>query len=82
MSYTLKMFNTGQITLPKRRRSKFNTENFLAEEKNWALIITPILSSEENIVYYEDKDWFWLHFPDWIDPKQLISDIEKSLDDH
>jgi len=32
MIYTLTSFNTGQITLPKKRRDKFQTKNFIAEE--------------------------------------------------
>jgi len=32
MTYTLKSFNTGQITLPKAWRSRFDTKIFLAEE--------------------------------------------------
>jgi bifunctional DNA-binding transcriptional regulator/antitoxin component of YhaV-PrlF toxin-antitoxin module len=48
MTYTLKLFNTGQITLPKRRREKYNTKNFIAlETKTW-LFIKPIT--------IEDKD--------------------------
>jgi bifunctional DNA-binding transcriptional regulator/antitoxin component of YhaV-PrlF toxin-antitoxin module len=32
MNYTLKSFNTGQITLPKSWRSKYDTKIFVAEE--------------------------------------------------
>jgi len=32
MNYTLKSFNTGQITLPKKWRNKFDTKNFIATE--------------------------------------------------
>ncbi|MDR1987812.1 MAG: AbrB/MazE/SpoVT family DNA-binding domain-containing protein [Candidatus Peribacteria bacterium] len=32
MNYTLKLFNTGQVTLPKSWRDKYNTNNFLAIE--------------------------------------------------
>lgn len=32
LQHTLKMFNTGQITLPKKRRSQFETNHFLAIE--------------------------------------------------
>jgi len=34
MNYTLKSFNTGQITLPKKWREKFETKNFMAIETN------------------------------------------------
>jgi bifunctional DNA-binding transcriptional regulator/antitoxin component of YhaV-PrlF toxin-antitoxin module len=32
MTYTLKLFNTGQVTLPKSWREKYNTKNFIALE--------------------------------------------------
>jgi len=32
INYTLKSFNSGQITLPKKWRDKFATKNFVAVE--------------------------------------------------
>lgn len=77
MIYTLKSFNTGQITLPKKRRDKFKTANFTAEEKNWWLFIKPIISNENQVVYYENKEGFWIFSPGWLDPEQIISQIKQ-----
>ena len=55
MIFTLNMFNTGQVTLPKVRRSKFNTKKFRAEERDGSLVITPIIT-EADSVYYENED--------------------------
>jgi hypothetical protein len=32
MNYTLNLFNTGQITLPKKWREQFETKKFIAKE--------------------------------------------------
>ena len=42
MPYTLSMFNTGQITLPKKWRSQFNTKKFVAQETSKGLLIQPL----------------------------------------
>jgi len=55
MIYTLKSFNTGQITLPKVWRTKFNTKNFVAEEREDGLLIRPIENLNDS-VYYENKE--------------------------
>ncbi len=47
MHYELKMFNTGQITLPKKWRSRFPTDRFVAEESENALVIRPLFSPNE-----------------------------------
>lgn len=75
MNHTLKLFNTWQVTLPKRWRDKYNTKSFMAEEtENW-LLIKPII--KDNIVYYESKDWFGIYSESWIDPEEIISKINK-----
>jgi bifunctional DNA-binding transcriptional regulator/antitoxin component of YhaV-PrlF toxin-antitoxin module len=74
MNYTLKLFNTGQVTLPKSWRDKYNTNNFLAIETQKWLLIQPIVSDlddifdvteseiyevwENNVAYYEDKKYW------------------------
>ncbi len=75
-SYTLKMFNTGQVTLPKGWRKKFDTENFIAEETDRGLLIKPILSQEEP-VFYENEEGFGLFFPQGISPAALIDKIKE-----
>lgn len=57
MIYTLKSFNTGQITLPKKWRDRFKTSIFIAEEKNGGLFIKPIIKdNNKQVVYYETKE--------------------------
>lgn len=75
-SYTLKMFNTGQITLPKKWRNKFDTESFVAEETEKGLLIKPILK-DEDVVFYENKTEFGLHFPKGIDAQILIDKLKE-----
>ena len=42
MLYTLKMFNTGQVTLPKKWRKRFDTDHFVGEETKEGLLIKPL----------------------------------------
>jgi bifunctional DNA-binding transcriptional regulator/antitoxin component of YhaV-PrlF toxin-antitoxin module len=76
MLYTLKSFNTWQITLPKAWRSKYKTQNFTAEETSEGLLIKPLNSN--GTVYYEDKQGFGLYAEDWLDTNAIIQSI-KSL---
>lgn len=75
MIYTLKVFNTGQITLPKKWRDKFTTKNFIAEETPEGLLIKPI--EKDEIVYYENGEEFGLYCEKGMDPADLISAINK-----
>lgn len=74
MNYTLKLFNTGQVTLPKSWRSQFDTKNFLAEETDKGLLIKPI--PKDSTVYYENKEEFGLYSEEGIDPEVLIQKIK------
>ena len=42
MTVTLKMFGTGQITLPKSWRKQFKTTQFIARTEGRRLIIEPL----------------------------------------
>lgn len=53
-TYTLKLFNTGQVTLPKAWRDKYNTKHFVGKETKDGLLITPL--EKEELVYFENKD--------------------------
>lgn len=75
MNHTLKLFNTGQITLPKSWRNKFDTNLYLAEETDNWLLIKPII--KDDIVYYENNEWFWIYSEKWINPDEIISKIKK-----
>jgi len=75
-TFTLKLFNTGQVTLPKSWREKFKTEHFLAKETKEGLLIKPITEQDEPI-YFENNNSFGLVFPNGIDPQVLIDQINK-----
>ncbi|MCF2221046.1 AbrB/MazE/SpoVT family DNA-binding domain-containing protein [Chryseobacterium sp. PS-8] len=64
MLHSLKMFNTGQITLPKAWRSKYNTQNFIARETSEGLLITPLVAKETTSGYYENGEESGIYFPD------------------
>ena len=80
--YFLKMFNTGQITLPKQWRDKFPTKNFVVEETKDGLLVKPLLpkESEPVVVEYENEKEFGLIFPNGVDP-QVLMDIIKEMDE-
>lgn len=79
-TYTLKLFNTGQVTLPKEWRNKWNTKNFLAEDTEEGLLIKPIQKDEDDVVYYEDKHGFGIYSKKGIDPNKIIEAIKKLND--
>ncbi len=80
MAHTLKLFNTGQITLPKAWRTQYDTKNFLAIETAEGLLIKPLIDKNE-VVYYEDPEGFGLYAPDGLDPAEILSSL-KRLKDH
>ncbi|MDD2987134.1 hypothetical protein [Flavobacterium sp.] len=47
-THNLKLFNTGQVTLPKSRREQYNTNLFLAEETPHGLLIKPLINENQN----------------------------------
>ncbi|MDD3303236.1 MAG: AbrB/MazE/SpoVT family DNA-binding domain-containing protein [Candidatus Gracilibacteria bacterium] len=75
MNHTLKLFNTGQVTLPKSWRNKYNTKVFLAEETDKGLLIKPII--KDDVVYYENKEGFGIYSDNGIDPESIISKIKQ-----
>ena len=42
MTTTLKMFGTGQVTLPKAWRERFQTRRFIARAEGKRLVIEPL----------------------------------------
>ncbi len=74
-TFTLNLFNTGQITLPKKWREKYDTTKFIATEKENTLVIKPIL--QDDIIYYENNEWFGIYSEKWINPDKIISKIKK-----
>ena len=76
MIYSLKMFNTGQVTLPKAWRKKYDTHYFLAKETDKGLLIQPI-REDEDVIAYENKKESGLIFPKGMDPQKLIDKISE-----
>ena len=75
-SYTLNLFNTWQVTLPKKWRERYKTKRFIAKDTKYGLIIKPILEADDT-VFYENDDWFWIYSSSWINPEEIISRIKK-----
>lgn len=73
--FTLKLFNTGQITLPKAWREKFTTKLFLAKETPEGLLIQPIEKNE--LVYFENKKSFGLYCEKGLPVDDILSTIKK-----
>ena len=72
--HTLKMFNTGQVTLPKKWRERFATELFFAEETEEGLLIRPLLTGEESS-FLENETHIGVCFPKGIDPAVLMKQL-------
>lgn len=75
MIYTLSMFNTGQITLPKVWRDKQETRKFLAEETEEGLLIKPI--GKDGTVMYENKKGFGLYCENGLNTDKIIDTIKR-----
>lgn len=75
MIYTLSMFNTGQITLPKFWRDKYKTKKFIAEETKDGLLIKPLVKDET--VYYEDEKSFGIYCEKGLDMEKIMQAIKK-----
>lgn len=74
-TFTLKLFNTGQITLPKAWRNKYKTKNFIARETKEGLLIQPIV--DEKVVYFENKDGFGLYCDSGLPVDKILSKIKE-----
>ena len=75
MIYTLSMFNTGQITLPKKWRDKYKTKKFVAEETAEGLLIKPVKKDET--VFYEDAKGFGIYCEKGLDINKMKKAIEE-----
>ncbi|MDD5731460.1 MAG: AbrB/MazE/SpoVT family DNA-binding domain-containing protein [Patescibacteria group bacterium] len=73
-TYTLKIFNTGQVTLPKVWRDRVGTKNLVAEETDEGLLIKPL--QIDDIVYYQSKDGFGLYCEKGLPVDKIISKIK------
>jgi len=81
MTYTLSMFNTGQITLPKQWRNRFKGKKFIAQETAQGLLIQPLEAhiqspiNDSNIILIEDSTGSDIQFKNGIDPQVIIDRI-------
>lgn len=82
--YTLSMFNTGQVTLPKKWRSQFNTNKFIARPKGNTLVLEPIETDvpeglkDENIEFFEDEKGINIKFKKGVRAGDLVDYMEKN----
>lgn len=75
MITTLKLFGTGQITIPKIWRDKYKTDSYIAQETPHGLLIKPLVDK----LFYEDgEDYFGISFPLGIDAKELAIKLEEA----
>ncbi len=74
-TYTLKLFNTGQVTLPKHWREKYQTKNFIAKDTREGLLVQHLL--ENKVVYFEKKDGFGIYCESGISIDDMVSKIKK-----
>lgn len=75
MISALKIFGTGQITLPKEWRDKVQTMYFIAEETPRGLLLKPLTEA----VYYETEEGgFGLNFPMGIEAGKLAAEFKKA----
>ncbi|MBT3704236.1 hypothetical protein HOG17_00475 [Candidatus Peregrinibacteria bacterium] len=75
MITTLKLFGTGQVTLPKAWRDKFKTDHFIAQETAQGLLIKPMV---EDGYFYESDDEFGISFPLGMDAKVVADNLKKA----
>lgn len=71
----LKLFGTGQITLPAKWRKKHNTKNFIAEETPKGLLIRPLME----VNFFEDElGNAELSFPMGMEASALLKELKKA----
>jgi len=76
MITTLKLFGTGQVTLPKAWRDKFKTDHFIAQETSQGLLIKPMVDEG---YYYELEDGeVGINFPLGMDAKVVADNLKKA----
>ena len=84
MTYILSMFNTGQVTLPKKWRSQFNTTKFVATEQDGKLIVEPLEKEypgleDENVEVYDSGEG--IRFKKGVDAGVLIECMKDHFPD-
>lgn len=74
-TYTLKLFNAGQVTLPKSWRTKYETKYYIATETEGGLLIRPL--KDKQMVYFENKQGFGLYCDDGLPVDDIVEKIKK-----
>jgi bifunctional DNA-binding transcriptional regulator/antitoxin component of YhaV-PrlF toxin-antitoxin module len=75
MITTLKLFGTGQITIPKIWREKYKTDRYIAQETPQGLLLKPLV---EELFYEDNEDYFGINFPLGIDAKDLALKLKEA----
>lgn len=75
MITTLKIFGTGQVTIPKIWREKYKTDQYIAQETPQGLLLKPLM---EELFYEEGDDYFGINFPLGIDAKKLATKLKEA----
>lgn len=75
MITTLKLFGTGQVTIPKSWREKYKTNQFIAQDTPQGLLIKPFV---EEFFYEDGDDYFGLNFPLGMDAKELAVKLKQA----
>lgn len=76
-TYTLKMFNTGQVTLPSKWRKQFDTKLFVGKETPEGLLIQPLQESQEGVVFYQDKEGFGIYCEKGLPAEDIVKMIKE-----
>ncbi|MFA4891521.1 MAG: AbrB/MazE/SpoVT family DNA-binding domain-containing protein [Candidatus Gracilibacteria bacterium] len=76
MITTLKIFGTGQVTLPKAWREKFKTDHFVAQETSEGLLIKPLV--EDGFFYELEDGEFGISFPLGMAAKEVHANLKKA----
>lgn len=71
MKKIVKCTSKGQITLPMKWRSKFETDNFAIEYQNDQLIVKPVIIEE--VIFNADRD----NDGKGLDPQEIIDMIRE-----
>ncbi len=74
-----KITTKGQVTLPKKWRKKFATDNFLLEMRSNSLLIKPVNLDDlnEEVIFDSGQD----NNGQGVPVKDVISHLEKLLDE-
>lgn len=75
MITTLKIFGTGQVTIPKAWRDKYKTDHYIAQETPHGLLLKPLV---EELFYEDSADYFGINFPLGMDAKELALKLEEA----